>query len=937
MIDNKDSLDIRLDVSPSDYTPTKLIEMQSVSIPDVRLLSFQFMHDGYSVVNASGAHIDVNPAFCQMTGFSREELIGSTPRDSYWPPEELANILHSFSKVLGGEYAEAELVFMRKNGERFPVIVNPFAIQDMEGQTLFHAATVKEVTQRNAVQAALRDSESRYRALFESAVDAITILKDGQIIDCNQRALELTGRSREEMLSLPTTAFFPPTQPNGQDSIQFFAEQLEASRTSGSVVFEWTGLIANGQTVTVEVTLTSFLVGGTRYTQSVMRDITRRKRLEEALRLSERQYRSLFDNAGDGILIMQGEQVLDCNDRVLELYGLTREQLMGLSNYSLSPPTQSNGQSSEEFFAERVSALRDGKPQIFQWTARKFDGTPIETEVTLTALMIDGKPCTQSIIRDTTQRKQLLDALQDSEIRFRTLFESAGDAISINRNSRTVDCNKRLSELYGLTREEILSSTVGEFFPPTQPNGQDSREFFEEKVQAARAGIPQIYEWYGRKRDGTAVITEVTLTSLVLGGEIYEQAIARDITRRKQTDAALRELNRTLEDRVSQRTEELERAYAELLQHNIQYRELAKKLTAAEEGERRRIAQLLHDSHQQLLVAARYRAELLQSDAYTQDVNDVGRQVSEILDQALEATRSLTMELAPPILYGVGLVVALKWLAGWIEEHHDLEVVVNGTLPMTRIPTDVSSLLFQSVRELLLNVVKHAGVKRAAVSVAMYKQQLEIAVTDEGMGFDVTSTQENPRSYGLFSIQERLAVLDGRMEIVSILGRGTTTTLTFPLDISNVVDSNTVAEPAKTVNEINYQRAAGPDPIRILIVDDHKGARDGLAVILGMVEDFDIVGQAVDGLDAVDKARRLRPHLILMDITMPRMNGIEATRLITAEFRGVKVVAYSTHAREDMQPQMLEAGAVAYLHKTMPVDALIASIRDVIQDSAPGA
>jgi PAS domain S-box-containing protein len=885
------------------------------------------MQDGFSIVDARGLHVDVNPAFCKMTGYSEQELLGSGPQHCYWPTEERERIQNAFARTLSGEFSEVELVFKRKNGERFPVIVNPFAIRDESGAIAYFAATVKEITQRVAMQTALLENEQRYQALFESAGDAILILKDSQIIDCNERALALTGRSRDEMLSNPTTEYFSRTQPNGQDSRQFFAEKVEAARLYGPQHFEWTDLIANGELASAEVTLTTFMIGDTLYTQSIMRDITERRKLEAALTHREQQYRSLFENAGDGILIMQGEDVIDCNQRVLDMYGISREELTQRSDYSLSPALQPNGQSSQEFFHDKFAALQYRNPQIFQWTGKRPDGTLIQTEVTLTKVMLDGKECTQSLIRDVTERRQLERALMDSEVRYRTLFESAGDAIAIHKNSRTVDCNERLSELYGLSREEILSATTGDFFPPMQPNGQASREFFQEKVRASRAGQRQIYEWHGRKRDGTAIITEINLTTFMIGGEVYEQSIARDITQRKHLEEALLDLNRNLEDRVAQRTNELEKVCAELLQRNAQFRALASRLTQAENEERRRIAQVLHDNQQQLIVAAKFRVELLQGKDYCEKTNEVGRQLLEILNQALEFSRSLTMELAPPILYGAGLVAALQWLARWMEENYQLQVEIIGSLPMTRVPKDVSTLLFQAVRELLLNVIKHSGVKSAKVSVTLEHDQLLVIVADEGAGFDVVSTLEMPRSFGLFNIQERLVLLGGRLEVTSQPGRGTTSYMAIPIHAEDDMSLPVATELHISADETVNAQPTQVTGIRILVTDDHAPSRTSLMQILGLVRQFDIVGQAADGQDALEKVRLLQPDIVLMDVTMPRLDGLEATRRLTAAFPDVKVIGLSMHDPVEMQPQMRAAGAFCYLHKSTPVDELIAAIR----------
>ena len=120
------------------------------------------------------------------------------------------------------------------------------------------------------------------------------------------------------------------------------------------------------------------------------------------------------------------------------------------------------------------------------------------------------------------------------------------------------------------------------------------------------------------------------------------------------------------------------------------------------------------------------------------------------------------------------------------------------------------------------------------------------------------------------------------------------------------------------------------------MADDHALARDALVQILGLVEDFDVVGEAFDGLDALEKTRLLKPDLVLMDATMPRLDGLEATRRITAEFPQIKVIGLSMHARQDMEPQMSEAGAAYYLQKLTPVDELFAAIRGVMNRDVAG-
>jgi CheY-like chemotaxis protein/anti-sigma regulatory factor (Ser/Thr protein kinase) len=287
------------------------------------------------------------------------------------------------------------------------------------------------------------------------------------------------------------------------------------------------------------------------------------------------------------------------------------------------------------------------------------------------------------------------------------------------------------------------------------------------------------------------------------------------------------------------------------------------------------------------------------------------------------------MELDPPILYGQGFVAAINWLGRWMEQHHELQVVVSGSLPLSPMPADISSLLFRAVKELLFNVSKHSGVEKACVSITMDKHGIEVSVTDEGVGFDVANVLQTG-SYGLFSIQEQLITLEGRMDINSAPGRGTTSTLTVPMAaaIGPVFDPS--PETRDTATATADVHPPLPGPIRILVADDHTLARSALVQILDLIEDFDVIGQAVDGLDAVEKVRTLRPDVILMDVGMPGLDGLEATRRIAAEFPGVKVIGLSMHAKEDMQPQMLAAGAAGYLQKPIPGEELFAAIRSLM-------
>ena len=235
----------------------------------------------------------------------------------------------------------------------------------------------------------------------------------------------------------------------------------------------------------------------------------------------------------------------------------------------------------------------------------------------------------------------------------------------------------------------------------------------------------------------------------------------------------LRVLNEELELRVKERTSVAER-------RAVQLQELAAELELAEQRERRRLAMILHDGLQQILVAAKLNLGVLSRAG---DLPKATKEISSLIDEAIEMSRSLTAELGPPMLFRGGMGPSLRWLVRWFHERHSLTVKLTAPEEMAQMPEEVSILLFRSVRELLFNVVKHAGSVVASVEVVQREGWIRVSVSDEGAGFDPTQIRGEGGSsggFGLFSISERLGFLGGKMEIDSALSRGSRFVLTVP-------------------------------------------------------------------------------------------------------------------------------------------------------------
>lgn len=395
-----------------------------------------------------------------------------------------------------------------------------------------------------------------------------------------------------------------------------------------------------------------------------------------------------------------------------------------------------------------------------------------------------------------------------------------------------------------------------------------------------------------------------------------------DITHRKHMEEQLQALNRTLEQRVAERT-----ALAEWRASQLQ--KLAAELTQAEERERRRVARVLHDHLQQLLVAAQLALTKTARRAQGDGLAAGCERVHHLLDEAIEESRSLTADLSPPVLYDRGLAAGLEWLGRQTEDKYHLTVEVRAD--PTAEPTDetIKVFVFQAARELILNAVKHGHATSATMSLSnLDGDSIQLAVVDNGVGCDPQklTPHSDDGGFGLFSIRERLDLIGGRMEISSVPGQGTKATITAPC--KGVRRTVVLGPTSPTPDQVAPPGASPPhgERIRVLLADDHPLLRKGLAEMLLEQPGLDLIGEAGDGQEALEMALQLRPDVVLMDVSMPRMDGIEATRRIKEAVPEICIIGLSMHQQDDMDSTMRNAGASDYLVKTAATEELIDSI-----------
>ena len=452
--------------------------------------------------------------------------------------------------------------------------------------------------------------------------------------------------------------------------------------------------------------------------------------------------------------------VIGCNPGVENVLGYAPGDFMGRDARCLFTQAEQAANVPEQ---EMATARERGRAADERWHV-KADGEHFFAYGIMSALRGEAGELLgyAKIVRDATDMHIQRQSLEASEALFRSTVQHAPIPMMVHTAQGEVrQLSRAFSELTGYQKEDLPDRDswlrkglrVGEEALPTWQAQRATPPPEEVSVYTA-AGEARIWRMY-------------TSEALRVAGEQHFVVAALDLTERRQAEDALADLNRELEARVASRTEQVQA--------------LSRQLTLAEAQERSRLAQIMHDGLQQQLYAVQFALRDIRLVAG--DNPDVAAQLdktSAFVKEAVQLARTTTTDLSPPVLGGEGLVEALRWLRTDVRRRYGLSVSVVATA-LTVPDEAVRVLLFNLVRELLFNVVKHAGVDEATVDLAEADQQLSITVRDGGRGFDPARVNEAATGLGLAGIRRRLELFGGRLEVEAAPGEGTQVTITLPI------------------------------------------------------------------------------------------------------------------------------------------------------------
>lgn len=506
---------------------------------------------------------------------------------------------------------------------------------------------------------------------------------------------------------------------------------------------------------------------------TVSYDITQRKRVEEALAASEAKYATAFQAGPLGLTLtrLADGRLYEVNDHFLRFAGYQRQEVLGKT------PAELGIWLEPEKRLQGLEQLRRGQSvRNIEAQFRVKNGSIRTCLVSGDLVEIGGETYAQTALIDISERKQVEAALRASEARFRHLTNAVPPLVwTTDAAGRPTYFNDGWLSYTGLMAEEALKpgGVIRVMHPEDFPSAAATWH------TESAAGGSFSYEYRLRRHDGVYEWHLARATPIFEGESVVEWiGSALNIENRKRAEqererllAEVNRLNETLEQRVKERTQQVQ--------------SLASELTLAEARERSRLAQLLHDDLQQQIFAVQFAVSALKREVAEQpEVLAQIDAVIRLLRETVHSARRITQEFSLPKGPGRDIVSSLAALTTDMKERYDLRVMLDAPLHLggTSMSDDLRFFTVNLLRELLFNVVKHAGVKEATVRINEAPQWFELTVADDGRGFDPSAleTEGQGTGLGLAGVQKRLQLFDGRLDIDSAPGQGTRVTIRLP-------------------------------------------------------------------------------------------------------------------------------------------------------------
>jgi PAS domain S-box-containing protein len=688
-----------------------------------------------------------NPVFLEMWGFSNPNELMGKPFTEYWM------IADRYDEVMSALENEgkwsSEIQAKRKDGSLFNVQVSAALVRDENGKPISLMSSSVDITRQRNAEKALREKEENLRSIIESSQDWIwSIDVEGNHDFCNPAIERILGYKPEELLGKSSLQYLhPDDRKEIETRLPFWVEQKNGWQ---NLVLKWyhkDGSIRWMESNAVPILDVSGELVGFR---GVDRDITERKQAEKLLKESEDKYRTLYDTAFDGLLVMEGYKFIDCNQEVIKRYGFkSKKEVVGLHPWDISSKQQSDGRNSKDKAIELIDKAYNDKPQRFLWKHIDTLGKLMDVDISINKFETKGNKYLMVAQRDITEKKKTEDKLKMSEEKYRALYQNA--LVGLFRialdGGKPLAANKVAADLFGYSSiEEFMEefSSVNHYV-----NIKDREPLF--KALHEKGYIDKV-EMYAKKKDGTRIWHHGSFR--LVKDEGYVECVAVDITQQKKAEEALKKYQNDL-------------------------KRLSAQQIKTQEEERKHLSRELHDELGQELTAIKINLNSIETNLPENIQENIQEKISDtnnLADNLIDQIHNIVLDLRPNMLDDLGIVTTLKWHCNRFSKRQNIPVKFSKSQLQKRLQPDYETVLYRITQETLTNISKHAQAKNVKICLEQSAEMVTLTIEDDGVGFnaeEVKTRDPEKSGFGLLGIQERVSVLNGQVDINSTPKKGT--------------------------------------------------------------------------------------------------------------------------------------------------------------------
>ncbi len=472
--------------------------------------------------------IEINDSYTHFTGYTREEIIGHKISEiNIWVnPADRERLLQLLKDE--GRVSNEEFNLRVKSGEVHTVSLSAENIS-IAGEDCLLVMTI-DITKRKRSQESLQESEEKFRNLFEHAKDAVIVADadTGLLVDINPAGCAMLGRPKDQIVGRHMTVIHPPEM--AEKFTQIFHEHVEKGVVeSDDTIIQR----ADGSRIPASVSASVTKIGDKTFIQGVFRDVSGRKRAEEALKDSEEKFSKAFNVSANAICItsLPDNKFVEINEAYIHFTGYTRDEVIGHTAAELKLWVND-----EELQQLQIKLKEEGKFHNMEFHSRMKSGEIRIGLASAEIINIGGKPCRMVVITDITERKKAEEGLKDSEEKFSKAFDFSAAAICITslKDNRFVEANESFTRFTGYHREEIIGHNAAELKLWVKP--EELKQWMDKLKEEGRVSNQ---EFSSRMKSGEIRIGLASAEVINIGNEPCRIVVITDITGRKKAEESL--------------------------------------------------------------------------------------------------------------------------------------------------------------------------------------------------------------------------------------------------------------------------------------------------------------------------------------------------------------------------------------------------------------